>query len=178
MKLQRHVGALFSMTLRLTPLDALVAGALIAGCAPLATAPSWAGGGMTVTGPVGVPKLDMEIVDAEGASEKGEVISARHILVMYAESQARPDHVIRTKPEALARAQEALAKLRAGAEFSDIVDAYSDEPGAAERGGDLGQFGRNAMVKPFSDAAFKLTVGQLSEVIETRYGYHVIKRTQ
>ncbi len=153
-------------------------GAFMMGCAPFATAPEWAGGGMAVTGPIGVPKFEVEVVDEAPGTEQGEVISARHILTMHAESQGRPDGVTRTKPAALARAQEALAKLRSGAEFSDMVDAYSDEPGAAERGGDLGSFGRNAMVKPFSDAAFKLKVGELSEVIETRYGYHVIKRTQ
>jgi NIMA-interacting peptidyl-prolyl cis-trans isomerase 1 len=150
----------------------------LAGCAPLATAPSWAGGGMSVTGPVGVPKapMDGEVSDDEESS--GETIGARHVLVMHERSQARPDHVIRTREEALARAKEALAKLKAGADFSEIVDNYSDEPGASERGGDLGIFPRNAMVKPFSDAAFALEVGALSDVVETQFGYHIIKRTK
>jgi NIMA-interacting peptidyl-prolyl cis-trans isomerase 1 len=157
---------------------AVAALAFLAGCAPLATAPEWAGGGMAVTGPVGVQKFDAELAGADVTPDDGEVVSARHVLVMHIDSQARPDRVTRSKAEAQARAEEALAKLRAGAEFSDIVDAYSDEPGAAERGGDLGSFPRNAMVKPFSDAAFKLKVGELSEVVETRYGFHVIKRTK
>ncbi len=153
---------------------------LAAGCAPLATSPSWAGGGMSVTGPIGVPDVEAEVTSkpADGEEASSEKIGARHILVMHAESQARPEKVTRTRAEALARAKEALEKLRAGADFTDMVDEYSDEPGASERGGDLGYFGRNAMVKTFSDAAFKLKVGELSDVVETRYGFHIIKRTK
>ncbi len=149
---------------------------LAAGCAPLATSPSWAGGGMSVTGPVGVPDIEAELAAAGANPNEGEQIRARHILVMHADSQARPENVTRTKAQALARAQEALQKLKEGADFGDMVDKYSDEPGARERGGDLGMFGRTSMVKPFSDAAFKLQVGELSGVVETRYGYHIIKR--
>ncbi|MBM4376605.1 MAG: peptidyl-prolyl cis-trans isomerase [Deltaproteobacteria bacterium] len=152
--------------------------ALALGCAPLATSPSWAGGGMSVTGPVGVPRFEPDVPVDEVAEDTGETIGARHILVMHLGSQARPESVVRSRDEALARAREVLGKLKAGADFAALVDAYSDEPGAAERGGDLGVFPRNAMVKPFSDAAFKLTVGELSDVVETRYGFHVIKRTK
>jgi len=152
--------------------------ALTLGCGPLATSPSWAGGGMAVTGPVGVPRFDPDVPVDDVAEDTGETIGARHILVMHLGSQARPETVVRSREEALARAREALDKLKAGADFAALVDSYSDEPGAAERGGDLGEFPRNAMVKPFSDAAFKLKPGELSEVVETRYGFHVIKRTK
>lgn len=152
--------------------------ALVGGCAPLATAPAWTGGGMAVTGPVGVPRIEPAGAAGPSGDENEETMGARHVLVMHIDSQARPEHVVRTREQARARATEALEKLRAGAAFSDIVDAYSDEPGAAERGGDLGLFGRNAMVKPFSDAAFALQVGQLSDVVETRYGFHLIQRTR
>ncbi len=76
------------------------------------------------------------------------------------------------------RAPEALLKIRGGAPFEEVVKEYTDEPGGAERGGDLGVFDRATMVKPFADAAFALKVGEVSEVIETKYGYHVIKRTE
>ena len=89
-----------------------------------------------------------------------------------------PETVNRTKAEARRRAQEALLKIRGGAPFEEVVKEYTDEPGGAERGGDLGVFDRGTMVKPFADAAFALKVGEVSEVIETKYGYHVIKRTE
>jgi parvulin-like peptidyl-prolyl isomerase len=151
----------------------------VTACAPLATSPAWAGGGMAVTGPIGIPEIDIEVTSAPaGSEESSEKIGARHILVMHAKSQARTDGVTRSRAEALVRANECRDKLRQGADFSEMVDQYSDEPGASERGGELGTFARNAMVKPFSDAAFRLKVGELSDVVETPYGFHIIKRTR
>jgi parvulin-like peptidyl-prolyl isomerase len=124
----------------------------------------------------------------EGASEaptavlaetsKPTSIAASHFLVMYKGSMRAPETVTRTKDEAKARALEGLAKVKKGEDFAKVVGEYSDEPGAAQRGGALGDFTADRMVKPFSDAAFALKVGQVSGLVETPFGFHVIKRTK
>ena len=112
-------------------------------------------------------------------AEQGESIGASHLLVSYKGALRANPAVTRTKEEAKARAEEALKKARKqGADFAKIVAEYSDEPGAAQRGGKLGKFTRNRMVKPFADAAFLLKVGEISDVVETGFGYHVILRTE
>lgn len=149
----------------------------VAGCGAIATSPSWVGGGMAVTGPPLAPEEELEDIETTNDGSPAE-IGARHILVMHMNSQQKPEGITRTREEALERAKEVLLKLRGGADFTEMVSEYTDEPGGVERGGDLGVFKRDVMVKPFSDAAFKLKVGEVSEVIETSYGWHVIKRTR
>lgn len=107
-------------------------------------------------------------------------IKAQHLLVMHRESRSAPPTVVRTRAEARARAEEALAKVRAGESIDDIISQYSEEPGASQREppGSLGTFSRKSMVKKFSDAAFRLQAGEVSEVIETEFGFHVIKRLE
>lgn len=107
-----------------------------------------------------------------------EMIGARHLLVAYRGAMRASPTITRTKDEARVRAQEALEKARGGAAFEELVKEYSDEPGAAERGGDLGKFNRSTMVRQFADAAFKLAPGELSDLVETPFGFHVIQRTE
>jgi len=145
----------------------------------LASSPSWIGGGLAVTGPSRVASEEaVESADRSRLANQPQQIGARHILIMHAGSRSKPDDMQRSRPEALTRAKECLRKLRAGGDFAKLVGEYSDEPGAAERGGDLGVFARDVMVQAFSDAAFALKKGEISEVIETPYGFHIIQRTQ
>jgi hypothetical protein len=103
---------------------------------------------------------------------------AKHLLVMYKGSMRAPASVTRTEEEAKARATEAMKKAKSGAKFEDLVKEYSDEPGAGARGGDLGTFKKGQMVPEFQNAVEKLKVGEVSDLVKTPFGYHVILRTQ
>ncbi|MFH0910602.1 MAG: peptidylprolyl isomerase [Planctomycetota bacterium] len=103
-------------------------------------------------------------------------VSARHILVAY--QGAERSQAKRTREEARARAEEVLQKVRApGADFAALAREYSDDP-AAPQGGDLGAFQRGAMAPAFEEAAFKLKVGETSDIVETPFGFHIIRRTK
>jgi parvulin-like peptidyl-prolyl isomerase len=102
-------------------------------------------------------------------------IRASHILISY--SGAPRTTATRSKEEAKKLAEELLAKIQGGASFEEIAEAYSDCPSAAKKG-DLGFFAKGRMVKPFEDAAFALKVGEVSGIVESPFGYHIIKRTQ
>jgi peptidyl-prolyl cis-trans isomerase NIMA-interacting 1 len=101
-------------------------------------------------------------------------VAARHILVQYKGSMR--SEATRTKEEAKARIEKILLLARSqGADFGALAK-YSDEPKAAERGGSLGVFTREQMVPAFSNTAFAIGENQVSEVIETEFGYHIIQR--
>lgn len=115
---------------------------------------------------------------SDPAKEGPRQIHAQHLLVMHRESKSAPPTMLRTRIEAKMRAQEALEKIKAGMTMDEAAVEYSDEPGAAQTKGDLGFFSRRQMVKKFADAAFRLKPGELSDVVETEYGFHVIKRLE
>ncbi len=79
------------------------------------------------------------------------------------------------KAAAKALAESLLERIRNGEKFDELAKRYSDDPGSAPLGGDLGWFRRGHMVKEFEDAAFSLAPGQVSGIVETDFGFHIIK---
>jgi len=121
----------------------------------------------------GVEVTDQEIQDFYTGNpqmfERPDQVRARHILI--AVEQGTDDE---TKADAKARAEAARKRATGGEDFAALATELSEGP-SAPNGGDLGFFSADRMVKPFSDAAFALEPGAISQVVETQFGYHVIK---
>jgi peptidyl-prolyl cis-trans isomerase C len=98
-----------------------------------------------------------------------ETIRARHILFTVS-----PDVGEEEKKEAKKKAEEVLEKARGGEDFAELAKIHSQGP-SGPKGGDLGVFGRGKMVPPFEEAVFALKPGEVSDLVETRFGYHIIK---
>jgi len=99
---------------------------------------------------------------------------ASHILIGFGVS-ATPQ----AKQEAKQKALDILAQVKKNPEkFGELAKKYSQDPGSAEKDGDLGSFGRGAMVKPFEDAVFSMTPGSITDLVESEFGYHIIKLTE
>lgn len=105
-------------------------------------------------------------------------IGAKHILVSYKGSEHPIAGVTRSESEARVLAEEIARKAKSGADWNTLASQYTDEPGSKETGGDLGKFGRGQMVKSFEVAAFALQVGQISDVVASPFGFHIILRTE
>ncbi len=102
-----------------------------------------------------------------------ETRRASHILIT-----AGKDMPVTDRQKAKARAEELLAQVKkAPNTFADIAKKNSQDPGSAVNGGDLDFFARGAMVKPFEEAAFAMKTGDISDVVESDFGYHIIKLT-
>lgn len=99
-----------------------------------------------------------------------ETVRARHILVRVDTSASESD-----KKKAKEKAEDILIKIKSGEDFVKLASDMSDDPGSKSKGGDLGFFSRGRMIKPFEDTAFSLKPGEVSNVIETQFGYHIIK---
>lgn len=76
-----------------------------------------------------------------------------------------------------ATAKEVLQKVKNGEDFAELAKEYSEDPGSAQNGGYLGYFGPGFMTKPFEDAAYALEVGEISDLVKSEFGYHIIKLT-
>lgn len=105
--------------------------------------------------------------------EVKETRQASHILISI-----DPGASAEAKQKARAKAEEVYAELkRDPGKFAELAKKYSQDPGSAANGGDLGFFSRGSMVKPFDDAAFQMKVGEISMPVESQYGYHIIRLT-
>ena len=103
-------------------------------------------------------------------------VSARHILISYKGADHAIAGVTRTEAEARTLADEIDKQAKApGADWRALAQ-HTDEPGSKETGGDLGSFARGQMVPAFERVAFSLQVGQVSDVVQTPFGYHIITR--
>jgi hypothetical protein len=113
---------------------------------------------------------------ASSGARTPDTIVARHILIQYIGCKRADAKIVRTREQALKVAEEVERRLKAGDDFAHLVVDFSDEPNASSRGGSLGRFGHGVMDKVFESAAFKLKPGEISPVIETSFGFHVIQR--
>ena len=106
--------------------------------------------------------------------QQQEEIKASHILI---KTEAGPDGKVSAAADAAARkkAEDILKKLRAGANFEELAKKESDDKASAINGGSLGFFQRGSMVPEFEKAAFSLNKGQISDLVKTQYGYHIIR---
>lgn len=108
------------------------------------------------------------------ARDMTDRVRASHILLMYAGSMR--SRATRSRDEAVEQMNTLANDLAGGADFGELARTSSDCPSSA-RGGDLGEFGRGQMVGPFEEVAFALPIGGTSGVVETPFGFHIIRRT-
>jgi peptidyl-prolyl cis-trans isomerase C len=101
--------------------------------------------------------------------QQPEQVKASHILI-----KVQADAPADQKAEARKKIEAVQQKVQKGEDFATLAKTYSEGP-SGPRGGDLGYFKRGQMVKPFEEAAFSLKPNETSEIVETRFGYHLIK---
>lgn len=119
--------------------------------------------------------------DNPGEFEVPETVRAAHVLISTKDptDTNNPPALQRDlsevqKKEKLKLAEDVLKKARAGEDFAKLAKEYSDDPGSKDKGGEY-TFARGQMVKPFEDAAFSMNTNQVSDIVTTQYGYHIIK---
>jgi len=117
-------------------------------------------------------KLDSMIqvteTEIQQVYDKDKTASVRHILLL---TQGKSDA---EKVEAHKKMEELLVRARNGEDFAALAKEYSEDPGSKENGGLYEDFERGAMVKSFEDAAFSVPIGEISDIVETSYGYHIL----
>ena len=117
-------------------------------------------------------RYGFHIIKVTDKKERTPQVRASHILIATNTDKGPVDTNI-----AKAKADSVYALLKAGGDFSKLALQYSDDTGTKQQGGDLNYFERRMMVKEFDEAAFNLKVGEISPIIKTNFGYHIIKLT-
>ncbi|PIR52563.1 protein translocase subunit SecD [Candidatus Peregrinibacteria bacterium CG10_big_fil_rev_8_21_14_0_10_49_10] len=123
---------------------------------------------------VSLPDNTSHILFLKAFTAGREEMEASHILVAYKGATSADAGIVRSREEALARAKELRAKIQSGEKFEELARSFSDGPSGAE-GGSLGLFGKDTMVPAFSDAAFALKKGEVTDPVETAFGFHIIR---
>ena len=125
---------------------------------------------VTARGAVTPQQVEAFYAGNPGEFQRAERIHARHILIRVA-----PDADAAAKEQARMTIAGLLTQARAGGDFTALAKQHSEDPGSGPTGGDLGFFERGQMVGPFDAAAFALMPGQTSEIVETQFGFHIIR---
>ncbi|MBI4396269.1 MAG: peptidylprolyl isomerase [Elusimicrobia bacterium] len=126
--------------------------------------------GKDVAGLSAEQKADLESLSRYFTTQTGERIRARHVLI-----RVPKDSPFKEKSQAYQKAEDLHKKIKGGEDFAELAEKFSDDKASAVNGGDLGFFTRGQMVASFEKAAFGLGVGEVSDVVETDFGFHIIK---
>ncbi len=118
-----------------------------------------------------VRRANLSGAQVDSAYNVGEYRWIYHILVA-----AKPDTTAAVKAAKRRQAEGYLSQIQHGTAFQQLAQAHSDDPGSRAEGGSLGMVARGQMVRPFEDAAYTLQPGQLSGIVETPFGYHILWR--
>jgi peptidyl-prolyl cis-trans isomerase C len=128
-----------------------------------------------IDGGIAVTDAEVQKAYADGAKQY-EQVKARHILIApKGSAAAQPGKKELTDDEAKAKADDLRKQIVGGASFDELAKKESDDVGSGARGGDLGSFSRGQMVPEFEQAAFNAKVGDVTPVVKTQFGYHIIK---
>ncbi|MFQ5753605.1 MAG: peptidylprolyl isomerase, partial [bacterium] len=111
---------------------------------------------------------DFYKVNRDSLPELKESVNISHILLPVEPSES-------AVKEARQKAEEILNRLKKGEDFEELARQYSEDPGSASKGGDLGMMERGDLVKEFEEVAFQLNPGQISDIVRTKFGFHIIK---